>query len=187
MCFFKKKLIGLIVLVALPLAVVAGIRFIPTFREKANYIGFTYFMYQHGDTTGNYGDIARLMSYKLSCQIIAQHPLTGVGTGDMQDEMNKAYDRYYPATPVQGRILPHNQFMVVAMGCGIPAMLLFMVWVFMPLARLQKNRQSLFFFIVWFILFIQLMIEPMLEVQFGVFVYLFFLLLQGHELPKRKS
>jgi len=181
--FVKKKLAGLIIILALPLTVFFAIKCIPTFRERANYIDFTYVMYKIGDKSGMYGDIERLVSYKLSWKLIMEHPLTGVGTGDMLAEMNKYYDKFYPATPVEGRILPHNQFLVVALGCGIPAMLIFIVWVFMPLAGLRKNRQSFFFFIVWLILFIQLLIEPVLEVQFGVFVYLFFLLMQKHEVP----
>jgi O-antigen ligase len=182
LAFVKKNKAGIILLAAIPIFVIAGIKYIPTFRERVNYIDFTYYMYKSGDTSGQYGDLARLMSYKLSFRLIQQHPLTGVGTGDMITEMDKAFTQYYPAAPAEARILPHNQFLVVALGCGVPAMLLFAVWVFMPLFRIRKNRQGFFFFTIWLILFIQLLIEPVLEVQFGVFVYLFFLLMQKQEL-----
>jgi O-antigen ligase len=111
--------------------------------------------------------------------------MTGVGAGDMKQQMDAMYEHYYPQTDEHGRLLPHNQFLVVALGCGVPAMVLFIVWVFWPLTKIRRNRQSFFFFIVWFILFIQLIIEPVLEVQFGVFVYLFFLLLMLQELGER--
>lgn len=183
----KKKMAGIAVLVAIPVIVMLALRFMPTFRERANYIDFTYQRLKAGDKTGNVGDIARLLSYKLAFQVISEHPLAGVGTGDMKGEMDKRYAAQYPEIAEYGRLLPHNQFLIVAIGCGIPAMLLFGVWVFMPLFQLRKNRQGFFFFIVWFILFIQLLIEPVLEVQFGVFVYLFFLLLQLQEVKDERE
>lgn len=177
MSFGKRRLLGIAVIVALPLCTALAIRYIPTLRERANYIDYTIYMYTHQHRTAVIGDIARLISYNLATDLIAQHPWTGVGTGDMKAEMDTLYFRYHPEINEHGRLLPHNQFLVVGIGCGIPAMLVFAAWVFAPLRLLRRNRQSFFFAIVWLILLIQLLIEPALEVQFGVFVYLFFLLL----------
>ncbi len=180
--FGRQRLLGIAVIAAMPVVLFLAMRSLPTLRERFVYIGYTIFMYQHNERTDNLGDVARLVSYQLSGKLIAAHPMTGVGAGDMKHEMDAMYEHYYPQTDEHGRLLPHNQFLVVALGCGIPAMILFIVWVFWPLTKMQRNRQSFFFFIVWFILLIQLMIEPVLEVQFGVFVYLFFLLLMLQEL-----
>jgi hypothetical protein len=183
--FGRQRLLGIAVIAAMPVVLFLAMRSLPTLRERFVYIGYTIFMYQHNERTDNLGDVARLVSYQLSGKLIAAHPMTGVGAGDMKHEMDAMYEHYYPQTDEHGRLLPHNQFLVVALGCGIPAMILFIVWVFWPLTKMQRNRQSFFFFIVWFILLIQLMIEPVLEVQFGVFVYLFFLLLMLQELGER--
>lgn len=183
----KRKIAGIITLAAIPVVIFAALKFMPTFKERANYIDFTYHRLIDGDKSGNLGDIARLLSYKISFQIIQEHPLVGVGIGDMKAEMDKRYIAQYPQIPEYGRLLPHNQFLTVAIGCGIPAMLLFMAWIFAPLFQIRKNRQGFFFFIVWLILFVQLMIEPVLEVQFGVFVYLFFLLLQLQEVKDERE
>lgn len=177
----KKKLAGIIIIIAIPLSVLFAVRYIPTFRERAHYIDFQWYMLTHGDQSGNYGDINRLMSYKIAVSLIKEHPLTGTGTGDMLTSMDKGYEKMYPDVPQHAVLLPHNQFLIVALGCGIPAMLLFITWVFIPLTKLRRDRQSFFFFMVWLILFLQLMIEPVLEVQIGVFVYLFFLILQKQE------
>jgi O-antigen ligase len=176
----KKKVVGFAIIVAIPLLYFGAIRFIPTFRERAHYIDFTMYMLKSGDKTG-IGDINRLMSYKTAVDLIEQHPLTGVGTGDMMTEMTKEYNRLYPEVSKENILLPHNQFLIVALGCGIPAMILFIVWVFMPLTLLRRNRESFFLLIIWIILLLQLMIEPVFEVQFGVFIYLVFLLMQRHE------
>lgn len=182
--FVKRKLVGIIIALAIPLFVLFAVKFIPTFWIRSTYVGFTYFQLRAGDRSGNYGDIGRLISYDIALKIIKQHPVNGIGTGDLMAEMKNGYDQWFPTVVPYSRIIPHNQFLIVGLGCGIPAMLLFTLWVFMPLASIRKNRQSFFFFMVWLVLFIQLLIEPIFEVQMGVFVYLFFLLLQKHELPQ---
>jgi len=182
LAFARRKAAGFVLIAAIPVIILLALKLMPTFRERMTYVGFSYVMFKQGDKSGNIGDIARLTSYKLAFILIKEHPLTGVGTGDMKQEMDKLYTEKYPGTPEYGRLLPHNQFLTIAIGCGVPAAILFAIWVFMPLARLRRNRQSFFFFMVWLILFLQLMIEPVLEIQFGVFVYLFFLLLQMQEL-----
>jgi O-antigen ligase len=180
----KRKLAGIIVVISIPLFFLLAVQFIPTFSMRKSYMWFTYVMLKVGDRSGKYGDIGRLMSYDIALKEIKQHPIIGVGTGDLMTEMKKGYDQWFPEVAEGSRLIPHNQFLIVALGCGIPAMLLFTLWVFMPLASLRRNRQSFFFLIVWLLLFMQLMIEPIFEVQMGVFVYLFFLLLQKHELPE---
>jgi O-antigen ligase len=178
----KRKIAGAGVILALIIFVGFAVNYIPTLHERIGYMSFTYIKYKEGDKSGAYGDIGRFISYDIALKIIRQHPWGGVGAGDMLDEMKKGYDQWYPAVQDEERLLPHNQFLTVALGCGIPAALLFALWVFVPLTWLKRNRESFFFFIVWLAMLLQLMIEPVLEVQTGVFVYLFFLLWQKHTL-----
>lgn len=182
----KKVLHGLIILLSIPAIYLLALNFIPTFYKRIEYIGF-FLGYRLHDKTGIYGDLNRVMSYDVALKLIKQHPLSGVGTGDVLHEMKKGYKMWYPQVAESGQLIPHNQFLTVALGCGIPAMVLFLVWVFAPLSLIKKNRESFFFFVCWLILFIQLMIEPMLEVQFGVFVYFFFLLIYRHILSLTDS
>lgn len=182
LCLGKKRLYGLLIIIVVPLAGWFAIKTIPTLRERANYVGFTIWMYTHGKSTDNLGDVSRLVSYKLATELIRQQPLLGTGAGDMKIEMDKLYLERYPNVEEHGRLLPHNQFLIVALGCGLFAATLFTIWIVWPLSKIRRNRQSFFFFAVWLILLMQLMIEPVLEVQYGVFVYLFFLLLHLQEL-----
>jgi O-antigen ligase len=186
LAFSKHKAAGLSLLIAIPLLFMVAIRYVPTLRERANYLEFTIFMMKQGDKTG-LGDINRLMSYKAATNLIKEHPLTGVGTGDMMQEMTAEYKRLYPEAPPESVLLPHNQFLTVALGCGLIAMFIFTVWVLAPLKLLRKDRPSFFFFVTWLISLLQLMIEPALEVQLGVFIFLFFLLLMKNELPTGKA
>lgn len=183
----KKKLAGIIVIAAIPLLVLLAMKYLPTFSARKHYVFFSWYMLKSGDKSGNYGDIGRLMSYDIAVKLIGMHPLTGVGAGDMLSEMKKGYNLWYPQVDESARLLPHNQFLTIGLGSGLLVMLLFAAWVFMPLTWLKRNTQSFFFFIVWLIVFLQIMIEPVLEVQYGVFVCLFFLLLQKQELINSHS
>jgi O-antigen ligase len=190
----KKKLAGLLIILGIPILLFTAVKCIPTLSERKDYISYAWTMLREGDRSGKYGDVNRLMSYKLAFHIMGQHPWLGVGAGDVLQEMKKGYDEFYPQVEDKARLLPHNQFLLEGVGCGIPAMLLFAVWVFYPLTWLRRSspmakpgRQRFFFFIVWLLLLSQLLIEPVLEVQYGVFVYLFFLLWQWQQMPERPS
>ncbi len=185
LAIIKRKLAGWLILLAVPVILWVASWAVPTLRERIEYITFTIFMYQHKHDTSNLGDVSRLVSYDLGLQLVKQNMWKGVGAGDMKDEMDKLYVEQHPKIDEYGRLLPHNQFLTVALGCGIPAMVLFGVWFFRPLISLRRNRASYFFAITWLILLMQLMIEPVLEVQYGVFVVLFFLLLQYNEIIAR--
>ena len=193
MAIARRRLAGILVILSIPVFLFIATRYIPTFSERKDYIGYAWTMLREGDRSGKYGDVNRLMSYKLALGLIREHPLAGVGAGDMLSEMKKGYAVYYPQVEDKARLLPHNQFLIIGVGCGIPAMLLFCAWVFYPLLWLKHKqparenigsaRQRFFFFIVWLLLLTQLLIEPVLEVQYGVFVYLFFLWWQRQQMP----
>lgn len=185
--FVKKKIAGLIIIVSIPAFLLFATRFIPTFSERLDYMGYAWTMLREGDRSGKYGDVNRLMSYKIATSLILEHPWLGVGAGDMMAEMKNGYEKYYPQVDDKARLLPHNQFLIAALGCGIPAMLLFTTWVLYPLTWLRRNRQSFFIFVTWLLLLFQLLIEPILEVQYGVFVYLFFLWWMSQKIPESED
>lgn len=177
----KRNKLGIATLLAIPVFLYLGITYVPTLHERKEHIVYTYYRYMDNDRSGKLGDLSRLISYEISLKLIKEHPLTGTGTGDMLAEMNKGYDKWYPqVTEERNRLIPHNQFLTIALGCGIPAMLLFLAWVIIPLVQFPKGRDKLFFTATWMALFVQLLIEPFLEGQFGVFVYLFFPLMIMH-------
>jgi O-antigen ligase len=130
--------------------------------------------------------ILRLNSYKVATQIIKQHPVTGVGAGDVKQEMDKLYVRDFPKLNVSARIIPHNEFLCGAMAIGIILSLLTLIpMVFLPWLE-KNNTRSIYFITTWTILLFGLMIEPMLEVQFGIFVFLFFIYLWT-DIPIKQS
>jgi len=113
----KKKLlpgIGIVVLMALGLLL--AFKYIPTFHQRAGYISYSYIVYTEGDQSGTYGDIGRLMSYDVAEKQIKANPVRGVGAGDMLHAMIKGYETDYPKVAIENRLLPHNQFLIIALG-----------------------------------------------------------------------
>jgi len=182
----KKSIKGAVVIGLIILLFIFANKYILTFRERLGYVNYQIWVYQTGDKTGRYEEMGRIVSYDIAINIIKEHFLYGVGAGDMLHEMIKGYDKLYPNVPPNEKLLPHNEFLIVLLACGLPAMLIFILWVFMPLFLMKKTRESFFFLLCWVVLFIQLLIEPVLEVQYGVFVYMFFLLWQRHTLIKHE-
>lgn len=178
----KSKWLGLGMVACFVLFVALAFRYVPTFQQRISYVKYTYDVYKGGNITGDYSDMGRMISYDIALKLIKQHPLTGVGAGDILEEMKKGYDQWYPQVKEEQRLFPHNQFLTIALGCGIPAVLLFIGWLLWPVLRIKKSREGAFFLITWTMLLVPLLVEPFLEIQFGVFVYLFFLLWQKHQM-----
>lgn len=176
----KNKLIGTSIILLTVIGAFLSVRYVPTLRNRYDHFKYTLQMFRQGNMSGDYSDIGRYMSYDLAYKLIKAHPVKGVGAGNILDSMKGGYDRWYPQVPVEQRLIPHNQFLTVAVACGLPAMVLFIVWVFFPLFQLRKTRSGAFLLMMWSVLLVPLLVDPVLEIQFGVFVYLFFLLWQRH-------
>lgn len=179
--FTKSKVLGLSVLAVLTFAIIGAYKYVPTFHSKVHYVLYSYQQFKEGDRTGNYSDIGRLVSYDVSGKVIKNNVLLGVGAGDVLDEMGQQYQLSYPDIPEGQQLVPHNQFLIIAVATGLLGLILFSIWVFYPFFEKSSNRRSHFFLrTTWLVLLIPLMTDPTLEIQFGIFVYLFSLLWQRH-------
>lgn len=184
----RRSVVGILGVLAIPVFLYCAVSFIPTLRERKEHIVYTWYRYMDQDKTGKLGDLSRIMSYDISLKLIKEHPENGVGTGDMLDAMKEGYAKYYPnVTEEINKLIPHNQFLTVALGCGIPTMVIFAIWVMMPLFTKGTKRDKFFLAITWVMLLLMLFIEPFLESQFGVFIYLFFLLMVMHTIGEKED
>jgi len=173
----KSRKWGIALLFFLSVGSVAATQFIPTLKERIGYLKYTKIVFDEGQRNGLYSDMGRLLSYDLAIKIIKSHPIKGVGAASILDSMKSGYNRFYPDVAEEQKLIPHNQILTVAVACGLPVTTIFVVWLLTPLFQLKKNRASFFFFCTWLVMLVPLMVEPLLEVQFGVFVFLFFPLL----------
>ena len=176
--FFIAPKRALLLLITVSCCVSMVYVWVPTFRERIGYSLVTWRSYQRGERSGVYSDAGRVISYDLALKFIEQHPVIGVGCGDVLDEMKTGYMQFYPEVPEAQMLWPHNQFLTTAMAAGIPAALLLMLWIAWPLKDVRSNREGRYFIVIWIMLLVPLMVDLILEVQAGVGVYLIFLLWQ---------
>jgi O-antigen ligase len=181
---FYKPLVGLMLLLLVAGSATLAYQYIPTLRARIDYTVYSYSLYFKGERNADYSDQGRMISYDVGSHIIRQNPLLGVGAGDMIYEMGRGYRKMYPSVREDQYLIPHNQFMIIALAAGLPAMLAFLVWLVMPLFQIKSGRAGFYFVTIWLMLLVPLFTYPALEVQFGIFVFLLFLLLQKHVMDK---
>lgn len=115
----------------------------------------------------------RLFFWKTALYCIEKNLFTGVGTGDVQSELNKAYKETKAPLSVEWYKRPHNQFITVTLALGIFGLLLFLISIFAPVFSLRKDLHLLFF--PFFILaIISFLMEDTLESQAGLTFFAFF-------------
>lgn len=176
----KTRRYAIVTLIVMAVSTYAAFRLIPTLENRVNHFKWSIKVFEEGELNPNYGDIGRYISYKIAADIIREHPISGVGVGDIFSKMKEKYELEYPQVTEAQQLVPHNQFLLIAAAAGIPAAIAFCIWLCYPLMEIKRNRNGYFFLMTWVLLLIPLMVEPVLEVQFGVFVYLFFFLWQRH-------
>jgi O-antigen ligase len=178
--FSRKLIIGLGIIAIMAVTAISAYKYVPTFEQKVNYFRYSWKVFEHGNFDSDYSDIGRLISYDITLKLLPDYLAAGTGIGDLHDVMKEGYRKWYPKVPEFQQLKPHNQFLIVALGCGIPALLIFLAWVLYPLRWVRNNRHGFFVFTIWLVMLVPLMVEPFLELQFGVYVYLFFMLWMVH-------
>lgn len=129
--------------------------------------------YRNGGNASGHSLTMRFEFWKTALQIIKQHPLTGVGTGDVPDAFAKKYDETNSLLDAKFRLRSHNQFLAVAVALGIPALLLFIVMLFYPVFQFQYSG-SFLYLTFWITAFLSMLTEDTLETQAGVSFFIFF-------------
>lgn len=187
--FIKKskngiwKAIGLFLVTGVLLLLSA--KFVPSVQNQFARLQKERAIWNSGDTSrfaSVSSVIPRLMSYETAWKGIKKHPVRGVGAGDLNDVMQKLYTEYYPFIVRNYRIIPHNQYICSALLIGIPLTLILIVMVFWPLFK----TDNVMLFSTTCMMLVGTVIEAMFEIQFGVFIYLFFTLFWLSAMAKDK-
>ncbi|MBS1548070.1 MAG: O-antigen ligase family protein [Bacteroidetes bacterium] len=115
----------------------------------------------------------RRLVWRAAAGVVAAHPWSGVGTGDVKDELLKVYAERGYAEPLRKKLNAHDQYLNTGVALGIGGMLLLLLMVVVPTAFAARKRQVL---LISFLLLNALnwLVESMLEVQAGVVFFAFF-------------
>ncbi len=119
------------------------------------------------------GSVARMVVWQCSIDIIKEHPLFGVGTGDVKLELMKKYREKDIERAIQEHLNAHNQFLQTLIALGIVGFIVLAAMLILPFI-LAFRRKNLLYSIFIAVFVLNLLVESMLERQGGVVFYAFF-------------
>ena len=118
----------------------SGYTFLPSFRSKMDYMRYDLSMYLQGEG-GLYADAGRIVSLETGWKIFAEHPVFGVGVGNLRREVNRIFATDHPEFVES--LTPHNQFLYVMAGTGLIGLLIFLVCLYLPVIMRRHDRSPL--------------------------------------------
>jgi O-antigen ligase len=117
----------------------------------------------------------RIAIWKLSSTIISNNYLIGVGTGDVKDVLNAAYEKQTIAELAEKKLNAHNQYLQTFMALGLPGILI-LLSLLSVIAYFTWSNNMLDGALLTAIIAFNLLFESMLETQAGVVFIAFFLM-----------
>ena len=167
-----KMMIGIIASTAI--AMFLSTQYIPTVKKKIGYTKYSLELFKKNENIRELSDSRRLGSIAAGIQIAKEHPIAGIGYGDLMDETNTYLKNNYPQL-VDLELLPHNQYVLTLTTAGIIGLILFLLCTIYPIFYLQGYKDFLFV-TSQLMLFASFMVEHTIESQIGVSLYIFVIL-----------
>jgi len=172
----KRLLVGLLTILMIVVASGMIISKLPVVKER-----FLEVLGMNKTSDWVYGDPqrnqpipeARLVKWQSAFDVIRDNWLFGVGSGDVQDELNKQYEAHDFQAGIAEQFNTHNQFLQTWVGTGLIGLVIFIATLIASVAKAIRLKNH--FFLVFIALFmICCLTESMLERQFGILFYVIF-------------
>lgn len=110
---------------------------------------------------------ARIIMWSTAFKIIKEHPILGVGTGDVKDELIKKNRELNNLGVANSKLNSHNQYLNSWVQLGVFG-LIFLIGIFFTAFKLAWKNKNLMQFFILFIFVISLLFESFLETQAGI-------------------
>jgi hypothetical protein len=143
--------------------------------KRLNRIFFEYANWKAGGTPNGHSVFQRLEFWRAAMHIIFEHPLTGVGTGDVKSAFAESYADISSTLDPQFRLRAHNQYLTMWLTYGIAGLALFIYILCAGWKHPGNKRGLLRIFII--IAAMSFLSEDTLESQAGVMFFVMFKLL----------
>ena len=105
-------------------------------------------------------------------EIIKEHPIIGVGTGDVQDVFNEKHQADGIVSEKYWR-RAHNQYLTYFITYGIIGGIYFLFFLFYPIVK-QNRTNDLLYVSFFSIMLLSMLTEDTLETQVGITFFAFF-------------
>jgi len=125
------------------------------------------------DAAHHSASAARIYLWKAAFNAFKEKPITGYGSGDVSKELMHQYELQNNTRALEMRYDSHNQYLQTAVATGIFGLISLILLVSFPL-YFGFKRKILLFFLLGFLMAINIVVESMFERQAGVMFYAFF-------------
>ncbi len=142
-------------------------------RSRISVLAFEVVNYSRmGNPNG--GSVSQRFEYnKASFYLIKKHPFLGVGTGDIPDAYQKAYNEMNSILEQEYRYKAHNQYLSFMVAFGVIGLLVFLFSIFFPFFT-SKKRWNYLYLSFLLIILLSMMPEDTVETQAGATFFAFF-------------
>lgn len=134
---------------------------------KGSFLGRYYelkYQFQHADDPNGHSLLQRFTYWKTALELIYENPVFGVGIGDVDGELKKAYTKTALRPEFQKR--PHNMFLTTWLGCGILGLFLVLGFIFWQLYE-GVTKKSWLKAVIMLVLLFSMLLEDSVETQAG--------------------
>jgi O-antigen ligase len=125
------------------------------------------------DPASDQSSALRRMVWDAASDLVRKHPLTGVGTGDIKDELIAVYQEKGYVHAEAKRMNAHSQFLQTTAALGLTGLVSLLLMLLLPLVMSWRARDGLAF-VFFLIVILNWVVESMAEVQAGVVFFTFF-------------
>ncbi len=176
-------ILGLVILIPL-----SAYLLVPSFQQKLNYSNaYLSALVTGKDVNQQHSDIGRFRSIQMGLDLAKEHPVFGVGMGNLQQEVDRYYFNRYPAVAPQLRLMPHNQFVYILAGLGMVGLIIFSICILTPVMINFLFWSDPLLSCLNIALLSSFLIESPLETHLGVSFYLVFTLMAMSYFRKKET
>ena len=169
----KDFVIGLLFLFILPFSFMGAYYVFPNGFMRMNQTTEVVTGAAVYDSTTSEGTGERLLIWGSSLELVKEHPLFGVGTGDVKDVLMQKYKEKGITNALLQRLNAHNQYLQTTIALGFFGLLVLLFCLYLPLHFAIRQKNLLVFLFILIIAF-NLLVESMFERQAGIVFYSFF-------------
>jgi len=118
-------------------------------------------------------DVARTQVWESAVEVIQDHPVLGVGTGDIKEALMEKYIKHDFPTPQENNLNAHNQFLQVTVTLGFVGLAVFLA-LLASIFWISWKKRSILLLLFGLLCMINFWTESMFEKQIGVMFFAFF-------------
>lgn len=154
---------------------IANVVYTQKFHPNSRFykILWEYQILKSGQNPGGHSVIQRLEFWRISWEIIKDHPIIGVGTGDIVNAYKNKYVEVDSVLPLEFRHRAHNQYLAIFVAFGAIGIIWFLFSLIYPGLKLRKFFDFRYI-VFWITITLSMLVEDTLETQMGVTLFGFF-------------